>query len=802
MFKKLVLLVTFLSIICLNNLFAQNQKLFINKGVRNGSISDAIKVAEKLEINKSYLNQLFQNKAEFIEIEIPFSKEPITLILKKVKLLSNNFEVILSSTLEAYNYEQGYYLQGTIKEYKNSIAAISIFNNHLGGIVSFNGDNYNLTIANNYTDYNTKDYLLYADKNFTLQRPQCYTVDEANSNINLSTPINRSSAAIGCPIDIYFEAANAIYTAQGNNIQNVMNYVTTFFNAVQALYANENLLIQIREVKVWNTVDPENSFTTTSSVLAAFASRMSFGFNGDLAHYITYKGLGGGVAYVDVLCSSDRVKTAVSGNMSANYAAYPNYSFTINVVAHEMGHNFGSRHTQNCIWPGGAIDNCVAPEGTCPSGPAPINGGTIMSYCHTTSVGVNFANGFGPLPGNLIRQKALNASNNFCICDCDEIILDITKSDIGCGSATGTATAIVSSKVNATFTYLWSNGQTTPTITGLTAGIYYVKVTGSSPNCTVIKGVIIKNNGTSIPVTLNPAAANIVKCLGETYTLNASSTASGSLSFQWYKNSSLLLNDTLSSLTISTPGIYNVQIKSSSCTGQSSNVNVSFQNISTPVITVTGDTTFCANDSVKFSIQTTLFLIQWLQNGMVIPGANSTTYYAKTAGVYSVKLFSANSTICSATSLTKTVIINPAPLAITSPSGNTSFCSGSSLNVNHSLIAGNSLQWYKNNLVITGEINNILKIDKSGSYTLKVTSMNGCTTTSLPIDVIVNPLPDSILTPNGSVSICKGGSQLLTIAPTNNVFKQFKLKNITSTHYFCWQRYNFSYWAILQTKCI
>ena len=49
------------------------------------------------------------------------------------------------------------------------------------------------------------------------------------------------------------------------------------------------------------------------------------------------------------------------------------------VITHETGHNLGSNHTQWCGWPGGAIDNCYDTEGNCEPGPAPVNGGTMMS---------------------------------------------------------------------------------------------------------------------------------------------------------------------------------------------------------------------------------------------------------------------------------------------------------------------------------------------------------------------------------------------------------------------------------------
>jgi hypothetical protein len=95
----------------------------------------------------------------------------------------------------------------------------------------------------------------------------------------------------------------------------------------------------------------------------------------------------------------------------------PTYSWTIGVFTHELGHNLGSPHTHACAWNGNntAIDGCSQVEGTCARPGLPAGGGTIMSYCHLTSVGINFNLGFGSQPSNLILNRFNSAS---CLTNC------------------------------------------------------------------------------------------------------------------------------------------------------------------------------------------------------------------------------------------------------------------------------------------------------------------------------------------------------------------------------------------------
>jgi hypothetical protein len=261
---------------------AQSISLFRYNGLFKSAPGEMITQATKLTLDRSALEMLHKTKPATIRLSLPVEHEIKVLVLRKANLFAKNVSFILSGTLEKYQYEPGYYLQGTIEGDSNSMAAISVFSDYAGGTISYKGNNYNLVLANNINNHAADDYLLYADKDCTLPRPGCFTADDMGWDVpeNILQSRSANALAVGCPVDMYFEAANRVYVQQGGSVQNVLNYLTTLFNGIQTLYTNESIDIQIREVLVWNTVDPEDALTTTNAVLNSFSSRMSLsGFN-------------------------------------------------------------------------------------------------------------------------------------------------------------------------------------------------------------------------------------------------------------------------------------------------------------------------------------------------------------------------------------------------------------------------------------------------------------------------------------------------------------------------------------------
>jgi hypothetical protein len=125
---------------------------------------------------------------------------------------------------------------------------------------------------------------------------------------------------------------------------------------------------------------------------AAWAGNLPNGAN--LAHFLSGASLGGGVAWVGVLCNSS-YGFAVSGNITLQGGLTPfpvvqgplNWDFM--VFTHETGHNFGSWHTHD--WCPVPLDEC-APAGyfgACQTQQVCIPNGTLMSYCHLCSGGMN-----------------------------------------------------------------------------------------------------------------------------------------------------------------------------------------------------------------------------------------------------------------------------------------------------------------------------------------------------------------------------------------------------------------------------
>ena len=445
-------------------------------------VKNDIRDAVFLEIDFKELARINKERPSSLILDLPLSENSkATFYLNTAKVVSDDFSIITGDN-EKVAYTPGLYYQGTVAGNTSSLAAWSLFEESIMTVFSWNNENYVLGVWNDKSNVLKTIYILYKDSDVLYDRQFECMADNLEKKSNESADPNNPELLFTNCVKVYFECDYQMYLDKGNSVTNVTNYVTGMFNVVQTLYTNESIGIEISQIYVWSTTDPYISNTTSTDLLNSFQAYRTT-FNGNLAHFLTTRNLSaGGLAYLDVLCTPSYAYGMT--NISNTYNVYPNYSWTVEAVTHELGHNFGSEHTHWCGWTGGAIDDCYATEGGCAPGPTPSNGGTIMSYCHLGGTGILLTNGFGTQPGNVIRANYNGAS---CLSAC-------TPSDPVCASIT-VISACGSSNVQ-TYTGGGSGSWNTSTVNscGFTApglekiysfiapatGTYSIQVTGAS----------------------------------------------------------------------------------------------------------------------------------------------------------------------------------------------------------------------------------------------------------------------------------------------------------------------------------
>jgi hypothetical protein len=440
--------------------------------------TNAIRNAQTLTLDRELLSTVFRERPDYIRMSLPYNGATVIIDLYAIALHSDQFTVQTSEGKQAH-YTPGLHYRGSISGRADALASISLFEEEVMGLIvdPIHG---NRVLGRLELQENRTQYILYDDRQLPIPPDIACQVRTHGGEEDPRGPIGGNENIPGC-VEVFLECDHALFLNKGS-VLNTINYTTGLFNQVATLYDDEDISVTISQMYIW--VTPDNYPTNSSfDALDAFMN-LRTNFAGDLAHLLALGGNGlGGVAYLDVLCNN--TFNYAYSNIASTYQNVPTYSWSVMVVAHEMGHNFGSNHTHWCGWPGGAIDNCYTPEGNCAPGPPPNNGGTIMSYCHL-NVGINFNNGFGPLPGQKLRDETAFAETNSCIvtncpvssCNAPSNItvsgITNASATISWGAVSGATSYNLQYRIVGTGTWTTVNNVTSPhTINGLNADTQY-----------------------------------------------------------------------------------------------------------------------------------------------------------------------------------------------------------------------------------------------------------------------------------------------------------------------------------------
>ena len=401
--------------------------------------------------------------------------------------------------------------------------------------------------------------------------------------------------------------------------------------------------------------------------------------------------------------------------------------------------------------------------------------GPISQYTYVWSTGATGPTITNVGPGTYtVTATDVNGCTGTATATVTLIDLDLTLSSTAttCSDNTdGTATATVTGG-NTPYTYAWSNGATTATITGLAPGVYGVTVTEAN-DCKVSGNVQV-----GAPPVLNITAAptNIV-CNGENNgTINV--TVSGGTpgyTFSWSDGANTEDRTNLAA------GTYSVTVTDAN--GCTDDVTVQINEPTALSLTETITNVSCEGDAsgsivVAAAGGTPAYAYAWSNGG------NTRFLNNLTAGTYTVTVTDANE--CSL--VESFVVTEPTAIVVTGVVTNLD-CFGDNTGAINLTVTGGSpaYTWNWSNGANTEDISNLT----AGTYRVTVTDANECQETATftiaqPTDLTLTGVPTNVECAGeatGSISItAAGGTTPYTYAWSDNSTQEDRT-NLTAGTY-------------------
>lgn len=295
---------------------------------------------------------------------------------------------------------------------------------------------------------------------------------------------------------------------------------------------------------------------------------------------------------------------------------------------------------------------------------------------------------------------------------------------------------------------LWSNAATGNTITTFVAGAYYAidrNACGNSAQSNIV------NVTTVVCPTPAPGSSYFV-CPGALKTLDA---GAGYDTYEWSNGA------TTRTIAVG-PGTYTVTVSKQGCFATSAAVTVGYYTVTTPTISASGATIFCAGGTVTL-LSSPGSAYSWNT------GATSSSINVNTPGAYFVTVTDANG--CQATSAAVNVTVNPLPIATIS--GNASVCQNGTAPVVVFTGSGGAPPYTFSYRVNSGSVQTVtttsgnsvsvsVPTGNAGNFVYELVSVQESSSTACSnsasgsVTVSVNALPSASI--SGNANVCKNSA--------------------------------------------
>jgi hypothetical protein len=389
--------------------FGQSYKLFDSSNDRVTKSGTTATISSRFVVDRTALTEL----RRFSTIEI----KDVPLVtagsndVQLVDLQLTEFSVFGPNAVITCTTEQGLVAgpqpsvklyRGTVKGVPGSKAYLALGTNDISGSISTPEADYSVGYeigADNAMNAVIMDVRSIPQN---LARAECHVTDDeryAPFGITKAAPLNpkqpqlmRPMAAATVAAEMAIECDFEMYEHFGSNEQTVIDWVAARMGAITTVYENElGCALQITNLNIFKVADPYPTVGSIGPLLDAFTGYWATNKTSvkrTLAHLFSRQAFenpnySSGLAWLNVLCNKN-IGYAVTRVWGSEQ--FP--TIDDGVIAHEIGHNFGSSHTHNCDQWGIAIDSCVGAESStgvlCYEGSKKVKG-TIMSYCDQRS---------------------------------------------------------------------------------------------------------------------------------------------------------------------------------------------------------------------------------------------------------------------------------------------------------------------------------------------------------------------------------------------------------------------------------
>lgn len=412
-------------------------------------------------------------------------------------------------------------------------------------------------------------------------------------------------------------------------------------------------------------------------------------------------------------------------------------------------------------------DPCLDPLTILYAGNTDVCAGTSVTLTSSTPVGNSWSTN-GSVENSI--TLTINATQNITltntICNTTaNITFTVLDAPIALVTSDGGNTICSGGSVNlsalngppvppGTYSYLWSNGSTTPVISVSSAGCYTVIVTNTATGCSATSAPFCITIGQGIPTPVITGANTIC---GSSATTLTSSNAGAGTTYLWSNGA------TTPSINASTAGCYSVTTSFNGCSATSLELCVT--QISAPTITAAGNTTFCQGGSVILTASSGAGSYTWSNS---LGSTQSVT--ATASGSYTV---TATNGSCILTSAPISVTVNQVEIPVITASSLT-VCTGSTVTLTSTTNVNNINYTWSNNQ--SGANLSSIQVTQTGLYTVTVTTNGGCSATSASVTINSGSSFQPGITVGGNTIICQGQSAILL--SNSNTDNQWNLNGL------------------------